>query len=185
MIARTRRTFSLIEVVIVLAILSVVLFLVFTTLFSSGTQVETASTELAAQSRARRVAHVIADDLRDAALLSLSPNSFTDATALDYQIASGFDSGSGDMIVTPPSAIGTKRIEFTNGRIDKRDLNRGGALFTYTLAEDVSDMRLTLEGTNQIRIRVEVQATNSVDGSVSLAVSEVVILLRNQGNISN
>ena len=86
-----RRGFSLMEVTIVIAILSIVIFMAITSLIISQRQVDVASTEQLAQSRTRLVAHAIADDLRDAALVSLDPPSFTNATELRYQLGVGFN----------------------------------------------------------------------------------------------
>lgn len=176
---RSRRAgFTLLEVVIVAAILSVAMVTIGGAMLTTQRTVATSVTMQDATAQARRAADAIVAELRNVNMVAsdIQPDVPSNATSFEYRLVDGWDSGNSRVLLSPTRASGNlRRIYLSQGSV-LRDVPGIGLT---TLASQVSDLRITFDGTDRLTVLVEVTRTDS-RGDTFTAKATVVLLVRNK-----
>lgn len=174
----SRAGFTLLEVVIVAAILSVAMVTIGGAMLTTQHTVATAVTMQDATGQARRAADAVMAELRNANMVAtdIQPDVPSNATSFEYRVVDGWDSANSRVLLAPTRASGNfRRLYLSQGSV-LRDVPGIGLT---TLASQVSDLRITFDGTDRLTIFVEVTRTDS-KGETFTATATAVLLVRNK-----
>ena len=170
------RRFTLLEVVIAVALTAIVMGATYHFLLGAQRQASSSAANQTTLSQARRAAHEIARELRGANFTAIDfPDTPSAASSVRYRAITGYDTGAKKTLLSPSRASGDFReLRFASGVITREDPSGT----TYELARRIANLELTLLAPNRLLIRVSASATDS-QGDAVTNTAEIQIVLSN------
>lgn len=177
-VGEQRKGFTLLEVVIVAAILSVAMVTIGGAMLSTQHTVATSVVMQDATGHARRAADAVVAELRNVNMVAtdIQPDVPSNATSFQYRVIDGWDAGNSRVLLSPTRASGTFRRIYLSGTDVLRDVPGIGLT---TIASEVSDLRITFDGTDRLTVLVTVTRTDS-KGDTFTATATETVLVRNK-----
>ena len=166
----------MLEVVIAVALTAIVMGASYQFLLGAQRQASASAAHQRTAAQARRAAHEIARELRQANFTATDfPDTPSAAASLRYRAITGYDAGSKKATLSPSRASGDFReIRFAGGVITRNDPSGT----SYAIAQQIASLELTLVAPNKLLIHVSANATDSRGDAVTNA-AEIQIVLSN------